>query len=101
MQNIVQSQENERELRELKRSLKAIEDDFDNFSFRIINPVEVENLTPGALAYLMNLRDSFSITEEAFEEILADVSTIFGILDVECIKDLLDYRGIGVKKIIN
>lgn len=73
----------------------------DDIKFRLINPSEVENLTDSALDYLMSLRGSHKISEESFEEILQDVSSIFGILDTECLKDLLDYRGIGVNQIIN
>lgn len=73
----------------------------DEIKFRLINPYEVENLTDSALNYLMSLRGSHKISEQSFEEILQDVSSIFGILDTECLKDLLNYRGIGVNQIIN
>lgn len=78
-----------------------LESHLDDFSFRILNPLEVENLTDDALEHLLNLRQSSSISEECFEEVLIDVSSIFGILDLECLKDLLNYRGVNSKKIIN
>ncbi len=73
----------------------------DDFSFRIINPEEVKNLTDDALLHLLDLKENFHMTEECFENILADISSIFGILDLECLKNLLDYRGVGKQKIIN
>ncbi|HCB63980.1 MAG TPA: hypothetical protein DEP20_01260 [Fusobacteria bacterium] len=82
-------------------NVNSLLNESDNFSFRIINPMEVENLTEDALAHLINLKQSFSISEECFENILVDISSIFGILDLECLEDLLEYRGIGQNKIIN
>lgn len=73
----------------------------DNFSFRIINPMEVENLTDDALNHLMSLKETFCMSEECFENILVDISSIFGILDLESLKDLLEYRGVGLEKTIN
>lgn len=73
----------------------------EQLTFRVLNPLEVENLTVEALDHLITLRDSYTITSEVFEKILVDVSAIFGILDLVSLKELLDFRGIGSNKIIN
>jgi hypothetical protein len=73
----------------------------DHFTFRIINPVEVANLTDEALHYLMFLRDSYSVTEICFESILADISSTLEIIDVFKLKDLLKCKGIFEKKVVN
>ena len=84
----------------------SIDDDCDfikeeDLKFRVINPNEVENLTDDALNYLLELKGMNKISDDSFEEILTDVSGIFGTMDKECLKDLLNYRGVGEERIIN
>ncbi len=86
-------------LEEVSKSYKKTTD--DNLRFRILSPLEVENLTDEALNYLLILKEENRINEEIFEDTLLDISGIYGTIDLPILKELLKIKGIDKKRVVN
>lgn len=93
---------NEDEILETLEKISNQEELIDkSIKFRILSPLEVENLTDEALNYLLELKSRNRINEEIFEEILADISKIFVTIDLVTLKELIEAREVDRKFIIN
>lgn len=82
-------------------SLANKEPIIEDVKMRVITSREVKNLTEDALKYLLSLKSENKITEDTLEDILTDISRLYNKIDINTLKEILDYKGINTKKVIN
>lgn len=73
----------------------------EGFSCRILSEDDMKNMTQDAISHLVDLRLNFLICDADFEDVLLDIAHVPTIIDLECLKGILDYKGIINTKIIN